>query len=78
MAHLQGAYIREAIVSTVGNMFSSKTSKQFDYPEKPYDLDLDGKKEEREKESQLELFKSQLNIAMNNFNQGHSISKEQG
>lgn len=67
MAHLQGIYIRDALLATVGNMFSGK-SKKFDYPEKPYDLDLDNKKDEREKDSQLELFKSQLTTAMMNFN----------
>lgn len=68
MAHLQGVYIRDALLSTVGNMLSSKHSQKFDYPSKPYDLDLDGMKEEREKESQLELFVSSLTTAMNNFN----------
>lgn len=67
MAHLQGIYFRDALLSTVGNMFSSK-GKKFDYPEMPYDLDLDNNKEEREKDSQLELFKSQLTTAMTNFN----------
>lgn len=68
IAHLQGVYIREALLSTVGNMFSGKGNKKFDYPEKPYDLDLDGLKEERETESQLELFKASLTTAMSNFN----------
>lgn len=68
MAHLQGAYIREALLSTVGNMLSSKHSQKFDYPDKPYDLNLDGQKEEREKESQLEVFTASLTTAMNNFN----------
>lgn len=68
MAYLQGAYIREAILSTVGNMFTEKHSQKHDYPDKPYDLNLDGKKEEREKESQLRLFAGQLTTAMNNFN----------
>lgn len=76
MAHLQGAYIREALLSTVGNMLSGKTAKRFDYPEKPYDLDLDGNKEEREKESQLNAFAANLTLAMNNFNSRQS--NEQG
>lgn len=76
MAHLQGIYIRDALLSTVGNMLSGKHSKRMDYPEKPYDLDLDGTKEERDKESQLELFTSQLTTAMSNFNLQRS--KEQG
>lgn len=68
MAYLQGVYMREAILSTVGNMFSKKSSEKIEYPKKPFDLDLDGKKEERERESQLELFKASLTNAMNNFN----------
>ena len=76
MAHLQGAYFTEALMATVGNMFSDKNAKKHDYPEKPYDLHLgdDKEREEREKERQLELFKSQLTLRMNNFN----IAKEQG
>ena len=74
IAHLQGIYFRDALLSTVGNMFSGKSSKKFDYPEIPYDLNLDGKKEEREKDSQVQLFIGQLNTAMSNFN----LSKEQG
>jgi hypothetical protein len=68
MAHLQGAYIRDALVSTLGNMFSGKHSQRFDYPDKPYDLNLDNKRDEREKESQIELFTASLNTAMHNFN----------
>lgn len=74
MAYLQGAYFREALLSTVGNQLSDKHSKRYDYPDKPYDLNLDGKKEEREKEDKLQLFVANLNTAMTNFN----LSKEQG
>ena len=74
MAHLQGVYIVEALMATVGNMFSGKHSKKHSYPDKPYDLNLDDKKEEREKESQLQLFTAGLTNAMHNFN----LSKEQG
>lgn len=74
MAYLHGAYVREALLSTVGNMLSGKHSKTIEYPDKPYDLNLDGKKEEREKEKQLELFAASLTAKMHNFN----LSKEQG
>lgn len=73
MAHLQGIYFMEAILTTVGNMFNKSSSKH-KYPDKPYDLDLDGKKTEREQESQIQLFAAGLNAMMNNFN----LSKEQG
>lgn len=74
MAHLQGAYFAEALMATVGNMLSDKRSKKHEYPDKPYDLNLDGNKDDREKERQLELFKAQLTARMSNFN----LSKEQG
>lgn len=74
IAHLQGKYFREAILSTVCNQLSDKSSKKYDYPQKPYDMDLDNDTTERERESQLQLFAGQLTTAMNNFN----LSKEQG
>ena len=74
MAYLQGAYFVEALTATVGNMFSGKGSKKHKYPEKPYDLNIDGKKAEREQESQLQLFSANLTTMMNNFN----LSKEKG
>ena len=72
IAHLQGAYFSEAIMATVGNMFASKTAKHHDYPEKPYDLNLDNSKEESENEKKLELFRAQLTARMNNFNLSNS------
>ena len=73
-AHLQGAYFVEALLSTVGNMFSSKTARKHEYPEKPYDLCLDNDKREQENEKKLQLFAAQLTAKMSNFN----LSKEQG
>lgn len=77
ICHLQGLYIAEALLSTVGNMLSSKTSKKHDYPEKPYDLGTDSKdkiKQDAEREKKLQLFASQLTTAFSNF----QLSKEQG
>jgi len=74
MAHLQGAYFVEALMATVGNMFSSKNSKKYKYPDKPHDLNLDDNTTEREQESQLQLFAASLTTAMSNFN----LSKEKG
>lgn len=78
IAYLQGSYFVEALLATVGNMLSSKSSKRHDYPNQPYklDLDTDKQKKESEQERQLLLFKAQLNTAMSNFNL--SKSKEQG
>lgn len=74
MAHLQGAYFVEALLATVGNMFSDKHSKKHEYPDKPYDLDLDDTQKQSKEERQLELFAAQLTARMHNFN----LSKEQG
>ena len=74
MAHLQGSYFVEALLTTVGNMLSGKNGKKHEYPAKPYDLNLDGNREERENERKLQLFAAQLTTRMNNFN----LSKEQG
>lgn len=76
IAHLQGMYFTEALMATVGNMLSDKNSKKHEYPSKPYDLNIDGNKSERERESQLQLFAANLTNAMNNFNLRHP--KEQG
>ena len=76
IAYLQGAYFTEALMATVGNMFAGKASKRHEYPDKPYNLDLDSgteKKKESEQERQLALLKAQLTTAMSNFN----LSKEQ-
>lgn len=74
MSHIQGMYFAEALLSTVGNMFSSKTAKKHEYPDKPYDLGLDKSKNESEKERQIKLFAGQLTTAFNNY----KLSKEQG
>lgn len=73
-AYLQGAYIVEALLATVGNMFSDKHSTKHKYPDEPYDLNLDGDKKGREQERQLEMFKANLDTAMSNFN----LAKKQG
>lgn len=74
MAHLQGMYFSEALMATVGNMLSGKTARKHEYPDKPYDLNLDNSKQEQENERKLKLFAAQLTTRMNNFN----LSKEQG
>ena len=38
LAHLQGEYFVEALLATVGNMFSGKGASKFTYPEKPHEL----------------------------------------
>lgn len=66
-------------MATVGNMLSGKNAKKHDYPEKPYDLNLDVSEEqkERENERKLDLFAAQLTARMNNFNLNLSNSQGQ-
>ena len=70
MAYIQGAYFLEALMASVGNMFSGKTAKKHEYPEKPYSLmvDEEEKEKETEEERQRKLFAAQLSTAMANFN----------
>lgn len=72
MAYLTGAYVREAIASTVGNMFAKKTAKPFEYPKEPYSLE--GKREltEAEKELQRIQFLDSLMQMQANFERTHN------
>ena len=45
---MQGIYIRDALLSTVGNMFSAKGSRPMEYPKEPYPV-TSGQVEEKEK-----------------------------
>lgn len=38
IAYINGAYVRDALMSTVGNMFKKKSAKPMEYPSKPYEL----------------------------------------
>ena len=76
VAFIQGAYIAEAILSTVVNFLGGKGSRKHEYPAKPYNLSTDTDintqtNTESENERQLELFKAQLNVTMCNFNLAH-------
>ena len=75
MAYIQGAYVADALMATVGNMFAGKTSKKHEYPDKPYVLNTEEQRE-TEAERQRKLLASQLTLAMHNFNR--SKSKEEG
>lgn len=38
MLWMQGVYFRDALLATVGNMFSGKRAKKHDYPKEPYPI----------------------------------------
>lgn len=77
IAHLQGQYIAEALLCTVGNMFSGKSSKKHKYPNKPYELNK-SKKEmtEEELQRQRELFVAKLQVMKANFEIDHKKKEE--
>lgn len=66
MLYRQGVYVRDALLSTVGNMFSSKSAKKIEYPKKPYGI---GNKElsKREIELQRKLVMASLQAMKTNF-----------
>lgn len=72
IAHLQGKYFAEAILSTVCNMLSSKSSKKYEYPEKPYDLyNKEQDLTEEKLQKQRELFVTKLMLMQTNYELNH-------
>ena len=47
---MQGLYIREALLSTVGNMFAGKGATPIEYPTEPYPVTLEQIEEKKELE----------------------------
>ncbi len=50
---LQGVYVRDALVCTVGNMFAGKSGKQYEYPKEPYAITEADIREREEREARL-------------------------
>lgn len=71
MAHLSGAYVREALMATVGNMFKKSGSKPYEYPHEPYDLGQNVKRDaeltEADKEKQTQDLFNKLRLMQINF-----------
>lgn len=59
LMYLQGIYVRDALLSTVGNMFKGKGTKDFEYPKEPYSLNSEetdnSNKELTEEEKDLQV-----------------------
>lgn len=71
-AYLQGIYFRDALLSTVGNMFKKKGAKPYEYPEKPYEFEQKNKiASEEEIELQRQLFLANLQLMQANFELSH-------
>lgn len=66
--HLEGQYMADALMCTVGNMFSGKSAKKYQYPKKPYDIEKQSEElSEEEIQKQRELFITKLQIMKNNY-----------
>lgn len=74
IAHLQGQYFIEGLMTTVGNMFSGKTAKKHKYPEKPYELYKNKQLTEEDLQKQRELFVARLMAMQTNFELNHKDS----
>jgi hypothetical protein len=59
---MQGLYVREALLSTVGNMFSGKGATPIEYPKEPYPITAGQveEKKEREQKNMEERMKADL------------------
>lgn len=59
---MQGVYIREALLSTVGNMFSGKGATPIEYPHEPYPITEEQikEKEERDRKNMEERIKADM------------------
>ena len=59
---MQGLYIRDALLSTVGNMFTEKGATPIEYPKEPYSITAEqvAEKEEAERRRMEERMKADL------------------
>lgn len=69
IAHLQGKYFVDALLTVVGNAIKAKGSKPYEYPKKPYEFTKEEETEltEEEKRRKTEQLFMQLQIMGANF-----------
>lgn len=60
---VQGLYIRDALVCTVGNMFSGKGGTKHEYPKEPYAITESDIREREEREARLAEERIKANFA---------------
>lgn len=78
LAHLQGIYFRDALLSTVGNMFAKKGAKPMEYPAEPYEFKSEEQREltEEEKDIQRQAFLASLFTMQANFEASKGNSEQ--
>ena len=86
-AYIQGIYVRDALSSTVGNMFKKKGAKAIEYPSEPYDLyakadkdtgETGGGMTEEEKRRKTEALFGMLKIMQVNFELSKGTNNTRG
>lgn len=75
LMHLQGMYMVDALLATVGNMFRGKSQKAFQYPKEPYTFDFDYEEGLEEKDRDIAIkrrdFVTQLNNLFRDMERNH-------
>lgn len=74
--HLQGIYMRDAILSTICNAFQGKGAKPYEYPKEPYDFSPETELTEQEKDEQIEMLFASLSMMKSNFDKNHKDKAE--
>ena len=69
IAYLGGIYVRDALASTVGNMFSKKGHQPIEYPKEPYPVTQEQIEDKQERERQE--FWASLHTMQANFELHH-------
>ena len=60
---VQGLYVRDALICTVGNMFSGKGAQKHEYPKEPYAITEMDIREREEREAKLREERIKANFA---------------
>lgn len=60
---MQGLYIRDALICTVGNMFSGKSAQKHEYPKEPYAVTELEIREREEREAKIREERIKANFA---------------
>ena len=67
MSYLQGRYFADALLCTVGNMFSKKGAKTIEYPKEPYNLEGERELTQEEKDTKAKAIIDNLLRMKQNF-----------
>lgn len=65
--HLQGVYMRDAILSSICNSFRGKGTEPYEYPKEPYNIEGERELTEEEKDMQVEQLFANLVLMQERF-----------